>query len=404
MTPEGAGAPERVFVHIGLHKTGTTYLQNTMRANRASLDRQGISFPGGASGLSQGLAVWDLQGGRPGESDERVAGSWAALVDTIATCGRPTALISVEWLSLSSAKQVRRLARSFGGAELHVIVTVRDLGRVAVSAWQEEVKNDQTWTWTEFVSGIKDPARMATNPARGFWNRQDVVRVCERWEQVVPVERIHLVTVPQPPTPSTDLLSRFASVVGFDPGLFTKEPSWANETVGVAATEVIRRLNERLGGRLNRRQHGLLVKGTLAPMLARRTEPVRFTLPPEEHAWVRDRAEEMIAALAARGYPVAGDLDDLRPRQREGRRPDDASDEELLEASLDALALLSERFATAWWQRRRADEPSAEVSLGERARGATRRGRRRVAEIAVKSPAVVKGLSALAKLRAKPRR
>jgi hypothetical protein len=221
---------------------------------------------------------------------------------------------------------------------------------------------------------------------------------------VVPVERIHLVTVPQPPTPSTDLLSRFASVVGFDPGLFTKEPSWANETVGVAATEVIRRLNERLGGRLNRRQHGLLVKGTLAPMLARRTEPVRFTLPPEEHAWVRDRAEEMIAALAARGYPVAGDLDDLRPRQREGRRPDDASDEELLEASLDALALLSERFATAWWQRRRADEPSAEVSLLERARGATRRGRRRVAEIAVKSPAVVKGLSALAKLRAKPRR
>jgi hypothetical protein len=403
MSSAHRGAPERVFVHIGLHKTGTTYLQNMMRANRDSLAAQGIAYPGGADGLSQGLAVWDLQGGRPGETDERVPGSWSALVDAVRTSGQPTALISVEWLSLSSAKQVRRVARAFRDSELHVIVTVRDLGRVAVSAWQEEVKNEQTWTWTEFVSGIKDADRIATNPARGFWHRQDVVRICERWELAAPVERIHLVTVPQPPTPSADLLTRFASVVGFDPGLFTEEPTWANETVGVAATEVIRRVNERLGGRLNRRQHGQLVKGTLAPMLAHRTDPVRFTLPREEEDWVQARAEQMIAGLAERGYPVVGDLDDLRPRRHEGRRPDDASDQELLEASLDALALLSERFAKAWWQRRRPDEPGGDVPLVERTRGALLRGRRRAGEVVVKSPTAVKGLSALAKLRSRLR-
>jgi len=396
-------APGRVFVHIGLHKTGTTYLQSLMRANRDSLRAQDIEYPGGQDLPQQSLAVWDLQGGRPGDADDtRIPGSWPALVKAINSSDRSTALMSVEWLSLSSVKQVRRVARSFPDSELHVVVTVRDLGRVAVSAWQEEIKNDQTWTWNEFVSGIKDPERLATNPARGFWNRQDVVKVCEKWEVAVPVSRIHVVTVPPPRTPSSELLTRIASVVGFDPALFTQEPAWANETVGVAATEVIRRLNERLGGRLNRRQHGTLVKATLAPMLAKRTEPVRFTLPSDEQEWVSERADEMIRVLHARGYPVVGDLDDLRPRPRDGRRPDDATDQELLEASLDALALLSERFATAWWQRRRADEP-AETSLASRTRGALFRGRRKAAQLAVKSPVAVKAMSAVVKARDRTR-
>lgn len=404
MTHSADLAPARVFVHIGLHKTGTTYLQNLMRANRASMLAQGIEYPGGSHGPQQSLAVWDLQGGRPGDADDqRIPGSWPALVESIVTSGRAAALISVEWLSLSSVKQVRRLAKSFPHSELHVVVTVRDLGRVLVSAWQEEIKNDQTWTWEEFITAIRDPERVATNPARGFWNRQDIVKVCEHWEAAVPVSRIHLVTVPQPPTPSAELLTRFASVVGFDPGLFTHEPAWANETVGVAATEVIRRLNERLGGRLNRRQHGMLVKATLAPMLAKRTDPVRFTLPSSEHAWVTERANQMIAVLSVRGYPVVGDLDELRPQKREGRRPDDATDEELFETSLDALALLSERFATAWWQRRRVDEPVEEASLVSRTRSAVLRSRRKAGELAVRNPTAVKAMSAVVKARERAR-
>ncbi|MDP9318997.1 MAG: hypothetical protein M3O94_08005, partial [Actinomycetota bacterium] len=89
-------------------------------------------------------------------------------------------------------------------------------------------------------------------------------------------------------------------------------------------------------------------------------------------------------------------------RPRDGRRPDDATDQELLEATLDALALLSERFATAWWQRRRADAP-AETSLASRTRGAVFRGRRKAAQLAVKSPVAVKAMSAAVKARDRTR-
>ena len=39
-------APKKVYLHIGLHKTGTTYLQNVFRANRKQLDGEDVYFPG----------------------------------------------------------------------------------------------------------------------------------------------------------------------------------------------------------------------------------------------------------------------------------------------------------------------------------------------------------------------
>jgi hypothetical protein len=405
MTPP----PATVFLHIGLHKTGTTYLQNVLRANREHMRAQDIDFPGGPGEPVQAFAVWDLQGRRPrGADDARIAGSWDALVTAVNTGGYPTALISEERLSLSTLKQVRRAVRSFPGAEVHVVATVRDLGRVAVSAWQEEVKNDQTWTWNQFVGAIKDPEQVAVSPARGFWLRQDVAAICEAWESAVSAERIHVVTVPQSGTRPEALLHRFAAVVGFDPATLAEQPAWSNETVGVAATEVIRRVNERLGGRLNQRQYDRVVKMTLVQLLAKRTEPVRFTLPPEELPWVQERAERMIGALQARGYPVEGDLSELLPQPRtDGRRPDDASDDELLEASLDGLALLAERYATSWWQRKRADivdAATAPADLGSRARGALFRSQRRAAALADRNATAAKALHAVMKTRDRARR
>ncbi len=385
MTP-----PRTAYLHIGLHKTGTTYLQNIWRANREQLRAQQIEFPGGPGEPVQAFAVWDLQGRRPrGVEDRRISGQWDALVSHVNGCGMPSALVSEERLSLATLKQARAAVNAFPDSDVHVVVTVRDIGRVVVSAWQEEVKNDQTWTWQQFVDAIKDPAQVAKSPARGFWLRQDVAKICETWEAAVPAQRLHVVTVPPSGASPEELLRRMASVVGFDPATLTEQPAWNNETVGVAATEVIRRVNERLGGRLNQREHDKVIKMTLVQMLAGRTEPVRFTLPREEIGWATERANAMVAELASRGYPVTGDLAELRPRLREGgRRPDDATDAELLEASLDALALLSERYATSWWVRKKSSVEDVEEGgdLASRARGTFFRGQRAAAQLADRSP------------------
>jgi hypothetical protein len=401
-------APAAVYLHIGLHKTGTTYLQNVLRANREGLRAQGVEFTGGPGEPVQAFAVWDLQGRRPrGVTDKRIGGSWDALVEAVNTCGLPTALISEERLSLCGLKQARKAVTSFPDSDVHVVVTVRDLARVVVSAWQEEVKNDQTWTWQQFADAVKDETRIATSPARGFWLRQDVAKICETWEASVPAERLHIVTVPQSGASPELLLERFASVVGFDAGRLTEQPVWNNETVGVAATEVIRRLNERLGGRLNQRAYDRVIKFTIVQMLARRTETARFGVPEEEMEWVRARAEALVAALRDRDYPVTGDLGELVPRLRPGaRRPDDATESELLDTSLDALALLAERYATTWWVRRSAalDAPHTRSGdLASRARGAIFRGQRTAVGLADRSPAAAKALGLVLKTRDRAR-
>ncbi|MBA2773577.1 MAG: hypothetical protein H0U36_05980, partial [Nocardioidaceae bacterium] len=320
--------------------------------------------------------------------------------------GLPTALVSDERLSMSTLKQVRRAVGSFPDSEVHVVVTVRDLGRIAVSAWQEDVKSDETWTWQQFAAAIKDPQQIAKAPARGFWLRQDGPKICETWEAGVGAPRVHVVTVPQPGASPDELVKRLAAVVGFDAALLTEPAAWTNETVGVAATEVIRRVNERLAGRLNQREHDRVIKNTLVPMLAGRTEPVRFGLPEEDVEWASRRADEMIAALRDRGYPVEGDLDELRVEFRSGsRRPDDPSDAELLDASVDALTLLAEEYATSWWVRRKAtiEADLGAPDLASKARGAVFRSQRKAAELADRSSLAARAVASVLKARDRSR-
>lgn len=396
-------APEKVYLHIGLHKTGTTFLQNIFRANQAALRSQGVEFPGGPGEPRQGLAVWDLQRNvLRSQQDSRILGSWDALTTKVNSSDYATTLISMEWLSLCTPRQVKRVVAAFPDSEVHVIVTARDLARVVPSDWQEEIKNGRTWTWSGFVEAIKHPEQGSVQPARGFWSRHDLALVCRRWESEVSPERIHVVTVPPSGAPPETLLNRFASLVGFDPARLTEAPEYSNETLGVAATEVVRRVNQRLDGLLNNRQYDRAMKLTTVPVLGQRTGRVKFALPEPEFAWVSARAEQMITDTASRGYQVVGDLDELRPqRTTGGRAPDDVTESELLEAALDGFAVLAERFAKSWWQRKKPDLVSHEATQGntQKLGTALAHGRLRMSRLARRSKTTERAAGSLLKAR-----
>ncbi len=397
-TREPAVPPTRqVYLHIGLHKTGTTYVQQLMRANRAPLRRQGVLFPGGEGKRmpSQVFAAWDLLGRRQrgAPADARIEGAWATLAEAVAKVPvneAPTVLLCDEHLSLAGPRQARRAVRSWGAAEVHVVVTVRDLGRVLPSAWQEDVKNRGTFQWTAFVDAVRDPARIGTNPARGFWVRQDLPAVLATWARHVGVERVHVVTVP-PPGASPDLLvERIGSVVGFDAAELPRQAAWANENVGLVGTELLRRLTPMMR-HLDARQFDKAIKLTIVRRLADGLTPVRHALTDDELAWARTRGAEMVRDVRSAGYPVVGDLDELTPLPVSGRRPDDVTTEELLDASLVALAGLGEEYATSWWANKRGDAPAG---AGRRARATSAarsvryRAGRAVARVADRSPAL----------------
>ncbi|MGH3496162.1 MAG: hypothetical protein ACRDP1_01680 [Nocardioidaceae bacterium] len=388
-----------VFLHIGLHKSGTTYLQGVLRANRAALAAEGVHFPGGPGQPVHTFAVYDLFGRRPrGSGDDRISGQWQAMTELVLADPAPVSLLSEEATSLASPKQARAAVESFPGCEVHVVVTARDLARVALSAWQEDVKSDETWTWRAWADAVANPGRRATAPGRGFWLRQDLPAVLDVWGALLPRHRVHVVTVPPPGTPRTELLGRFASVAGFDAAALREQPSWDNPSTGVTGTEVLRRMNERMHRRLNQRQYHDVVEVTLAPILAAATN-ARLRLPDEDRGWVEVESRRIRDAVRQAGYRVVGDLDDLAPQITEdGRDPGTATDPELLDTALQALAGLTEAFGKARWAR-----PAASLNrvpargraggAGSTARSLAFRGKRAAVNVADRNQAVAKGLA-----------
>lgn len=401
-----APVPPRVFLHVGLHKSGTTYLQNFWRKNREDLAAQGVHYPGGPGEPIQRMAAYDLLGRRPRRTDDhRVPGQWQALVDTVTASPHPTVLISDEVLIFGTSRQAASVVEQFAGREVHVMITARDLGRVLVSAWQEEVKNDHSWTWPDYISAVKDPQQRTKNPGRGFWRAQDLPTILATWAGAVPPGRIHVVTVPPSGGPRDELLRRAGKVVGFDPDLLTETPRWDNASLGVAGTEVVRRLNLRLDHRLNERQHSFLIKRTIAPKLVHAATDAKYALPEEELGWVQAEARHHIEEIKRGGFQVTGDIDDLLPAppERNSRRPDEVTTDELLDAAMVALEAVSERYATRWWRKRRLDPPVIEptsrwVRVSSAARSASFRSRRAAADLADHNRFAAKGIDVYLKI------
>lgn len=388
-----------LYLHVGMMKTGTTYLQNIWRANYEALAEQGVFFPAGPEHPVQAFAVWDLVGRRPrGAADERIAGQWRALTEDVAAHRDQRVLISEEYLAAATLRQARRAVAGFPDHEVHVVVTARDLGRVLASAWQENVKNGATPSWPEFIDAVRDPAAANRDPARGFWIRHDLPTVVDVWASVVGRERVHVVTVPPAGSEPGLLLGRLGKVVDFDPAALTNPGRQSNESLGAPATEVIRLMNQRLGRRLNQRQYDWVVKKTLQRRLPVAAAGERLVLPAEHLEWATAQAERMAAFLRDGGYDVVGDLDDLVPTPPErGRAPLDVSQEELLEAALDSLTVMAERGARLWWRKREPDEARVPVgSLAVRAssniRGAGFRLKRRAAEISDQNPVAARAM------------
>jgi hypothetical protein len=383
-------SPERVYLHIGLHKTATSYLQSKFRRNVPELGAQGVYFPYGDGQPTQHKAIDDLHGRRPrNASDERSAGAWAELVAAVNALDVPAALISDERLSLSGIRAINTVRDAFGSSQLHVIVTVRDLGRVLVSSWQETIRGGATWTWADYIDAVRDPEQHGVNPARGFWTTQDLSRICAAWEVVAPPDQLHIVTVPPSGSSMTVVLRRFCSVLGVAPRRLPHQARYANTSNDVAGTELVRRLNERLGQRLNQLQYDRAVKVMISRKLTRKAAS-SGVLPAGELGWVRELAEAQQKMIVERGYDVRGDLDDLLPVETEGRAPGIAEDSELLDAALTGLTAITESYAQLWWSQR--PEQSVEAPMtrrfSARMRGLAFRTRNRILTAADKRPAL----------------
>ena len=153
-------------------------------------------------------------------------------------------VISDEHLAALTPQQVERAVSALASREVHVVYATRNLARLLPSEWQEYIKHGSKLTfgdWTQKVFNSREKG-----PGKWFWSVHDPVDVIDRWSSHVPVEHIHVITLPLPGADKNELWRRFCGVVDVDPSVATEFEVAGNDSLGVAEAELLRRVNEAL--------------------------------------------------------------------------------------------------------------------------------------------------------------
>ncbi|MDX6307988.1 MAG: hypothetical protein QOI06_1034 [Nocardioidaceae bacterium] len=358
MSTESHGDPsdaKRVFLHIGAPKTGTTYLQHVLFSNSEALAKAGVLYPYDDLSESFRSAHDFCASGWFGHGPDRFRGAWDRVARRTRHWEGSTVIVSSELLSAASPDRIDRGLSMLGPGQLHVVFSARDLARQLVSDWQEHIKHKHTVTLEKFVDDLVELGPDAPKPfGKLFWGMHDAAHVLQTWAKFVPVEQIHVLTIPPRGGQPDALWTRFCAITGLDPLGYDTRAKRTNRSMGVAETELVRRMNA--GARsLDQRSYDALVRLFLAERVlgggpvggdgprGRRAESgsVRLTLPPYHLDWAKERSRTLIGELTAAGYPVEGDLTDLMPVAPGGEY---VSPTQLTDADLGPIAI---RTATA---------------------------------------------------------
>jgi hypothetical protein len=333
----------RCYIHVGLPKTGTSYLQSIFRRSTEALSEQGLQMlPASAQDTFEMMLA--LRGVlKPGIDPPEAFEALDRFREEASAASAPRALVTQELLGAAGPHQIATLLSALEHFETHLVVTVRDLATFAPSAWQQHVKARGTKPFEEYLDDLSGREGAAPQPS------YDVNGVLDRWTPHFPAERVHVVVVPRRETPQRVLLDRYCQVVGVDPDrLDTSEPT-SNTSLGMVQAELLRRVNVALGDRLPHLRAGYREqgKGFLAGKILHPQQGRPARTPRHLADWCAEFSEALVSRLEEGGYDVVGDLDELLPDESAfADGPQHVSDAEVAAAAAEALASILDERAT----------------------------------------------------------
>lgn len=376
----------RVLLHVGCPKTGTSYLQDVLFRNQKTLREHDILYPADRFD-AHFLAALDLMTLPWGGLETEAVGAWDRLAEQVREW-HGTAIISHEIFARATPTQVERALASLGDAEVHLVLSVRDLVRQIPAEWQENVKHRSHITYAKFLDTIRDPAR-DSKIGSWFWAVQELPDILARWAGSLPPERVHLVTVPPSGSDRGELWRRFSHTFGLDDVELDLTAERENPSLGVPETSLLRTINQRVTSIISPPDYRPLVRELLAHQtLSRGVASARLGLSPDDHAWAQELSRAWVATIAERGYDVSGSLDDLiGPDLGTFVDPDTVTPDLLLPSALDAISALLVEGARLRAVEERLHEELREARADADRATPTHRVKRRIVRTLEESPA-----------------
>jgi hypothetical protein len=250
------------IIHVGPHKTGTTYLQLSFKAARPVMAARGIIYPD----------VWDYAPGNPSHLPLALhlkAGETARLApefDRLLASGAERVLLSAEDLSNLDVPALEILRGLIGQNPVRVVFYFRRWSELLPSSWQESVKQGQTWTLPEYM--LMTIHNVAQSRLLNF------ERKLAPFAQVFGADALHPVSYSEVRDRDMDIFVHFAAqFLDWPSAVPGGAPKESNASRDPATTEILRMMNvlSRRHGtpeRLRQKFDRLADPATLAPVTA----------------------------------------------------------------------------------------------------------------------------------------
>lgn len=333
--PDGA-----MLLHIGVHKTGTTAVQTALANCRDILGTWQVRYPGRlmahreiASSVMGRPLGWRTDGAKPPRD-----GLWERTVADAHSYDGAT-VISSEFFAESPEDVVARIVGDVGQGRLQVVITLRNLGKLLPSAWQQNLKSGFETPYLPWIRRMLFEDDEATRNTI-FWRRHRHDLLVERWVAAVGADRVTVVVVDDRDRPG--IFHRFEDLLGLPRDtLFDRRGEVSNRSMTLAEAAFLRRLNVAVGGAAGwraypNRMQAFMVKG-LVEGRTPESDEARLATP----QWALDRAAElanaMVDRIEASGARIVGDPGVLRERMS---GPEDAVDDAVdlpVDAAISAM-------------------------------------------------------------------
>ena len=229
---------DTLVLHIGPHKTGSTYIQKRLLENRDAFAAMGVVYPDVGIDIQYGHhRIAELAKHRDAEGLRQILGS----VETAQARCLILSSENFDQLGVDEIAEFKGILPEAG--EVRVIYYVRNPTDMLLSIWQENVKHGATRSFFEFAE-----PHISRPLASALLNNTIVL---DRYRKVFGAERIRVLNYDG--NPGTDMFSGFAAACGHPAMAEHGQFKWVNKSMPPWEVEVIRALNilALLDGRLN---------------------------------------------------------------------------------------------------------------------------------------------------------
>jgi hypothetical protein len=317
IAPIGNG---EVLLHVGVHKTGTTALQVALSDSRALLEEHGVRYPGKGQYHHKAILAgaerpygWRGNGARITPKKH-----WNRLLKEVDYPGR--VIISSEFLDDVKPEVGARIVEQLGGTDrVSVAVTLRSIGSILPSAWQQQVKSGMTIRYEQWLEKIlsDEPSSRSDH----FWWRHDQVAQVQRWADIVGPDRTYAIVIAE--GDRNAIFNAFEGLLGLPQNLLAERQGLVqNRSMTAAEAEFVRRLNKELVGQMSWDEFSSIVRRGLVLNMVENRAPGPDEAKVQTPKWAALRAAELgkefADGLSASDVNVIGDPQALAAEPRSG--------------------------------------------------------------------------------------